>query len=145
MSRELAHRMAAAQSCIDRFNGRELDWRKVDCGRIAAHNLHQLGIKHGLLPRGAYSSEVGAIKHLRRGGHDGLASAVDAIGLPPIPAAMALIADFIAMPVDSDRWDCALTVKVGKDRVFGILEGRCQVMQLNVAPLFAWRCEPWRK
>ena len=37
-------RAQAAQACVDRFSGRALKWGTVDCGKIALHNLRQLGI-----------------------------------------------------------------------------------------------------
>lgn len=142
----LVRRRDAAQACIDRFNGRPLDWGSVDCAKIAGHLLHKLGIKQRILKGATYRSEIGAIKHLRTHGHAKLADAVDAVGLPPIPPAMAVVGDLLAMPVEGELWDCALVVAVGNGRVLGVYsDGVVRVMQPQVPALFAWRCDPCQR
>lgn len=137
----------AAQACIDRFAGRVLNWRSVDCGRIAGHNLRQLGIGTPLLKGARYASEAGALKHLRALGFKGLGEAVDALGLMRIPPAAATTADLIGFVCDSELWDMALTVSVGNGRVLGAhTDGIVQVLQPDLTgAVAAWRCNPCRR
>jgi hypothetical protein len=141
----LVIRRDAVEATLRRFDGKAMRWGLVDCARIAAHDLRQLGIKTSLMKGQRYSSEHGALKALRDQGFSGLAEAVDEI-LPRIAPAMAIQGDLIGMATDGDVWDVALCVAVGNGRIFGIKEGRAAVLQpdLNHA-VAAWRADPWRK
>lgn len=140
MTSPLLARQRAAQSCIDRFSGKPLRWGIAECAKLAAHSLHHMKIKVPFLKGAKYRSEAGAVKELRRLGFKGLIPAMDALGLQPIPPAMALPADIVAFEADGRLWDCALAVAVGNGRVLGFAEGVGAVVQpdWNMA-LAAWR------
>ena len=137
----------AAQACIDRFSGKPMAWGKVDCAKIAAHNLRQLGIATSLMKGAVYTSEMGAAKALRARGFKGLSDAMDAIDrVFRIPPAMATTGDVIGLACDGELWDMALVVSVGNGRVLGIKDGFCAVLQPDLTQaVAAWRCNPCRK
>ena len=136
----------AAQACIDRFSGKPMKWGTVDCAKIAAHNLRQLGIATSLMKGAVYTSEMGAAKALRARGFKGLSDAMDAIDrVFRIPPAMATTGDVIGLACDGELWDMALVVSVGNGRVLGIKDGFCAVLQPDMTQaLAAWRCNPCR-
>ena len=137
----------AAQACIDRFSGKPMKWGTVDCAKIAAHNLRQLGIATSLMKGAVYTSEMGAAKALRARGFKGLSDAMDAIDrVFRIPPAMATTGDVIGLACDGELWDMALVVSVGNGRVLGIKDGFCAVLQPDLTQaVAAWRCNPCRK
>lgn len=135
-------RRDAAQAAVDRFDGRPFAWGKNDCVRLSAFVLRQLGHKPNLARAGSYSSLLGAKRALARTGFATLDAALDALGLPRIPPAAAVVGDIVGLP-GLDDWT-ALTIAVGNGRVLGFMEGRGGIMQPN-APLTAWRVEPCRK
>lgn len=133
-------RRDAAQATVDRFNGLPLTYGKDDCVRMSAFCLRQLGVKASLLKAGAYKSELGAARALKRAGYDTLSDAVDALGLPRIAPAMCLPGDLMALPSDDpDR--IGLAVALGNGRVLAFWEGAGSVCTV-VQPLIyahAWR------
>ena len=141
----LVVRREAVEATIERFNGRAMKWGLVDCARIAAHDLRQLGIKTRLMKGQRYSSEHGALKALRDQGFSGLAQAVDEM-LPRIAPAMAIQGDLVGMETDGDVWDVALCVGVGNGRVLGIQDGRAMILQPDLSKaVTAWRADPCRR
>jgi hypothetical protein len=146
MSAPMVIRGEAAQACIDRFSGKPMKWGTVDCAKIAAHNLRQLGIATSLMKGAVYTSEMGAAKALRARGFKGLSDAMDAIDrVFRIPPAMATTGDVIGLACDGELWDMALVVSVGNGRVLGIKDGFCAVLQPDMTQaLAAWRCNPCR-
>jgi hypothetical protein len=147
MSAPMVLRGQAAQACIDRFNGKPMAWGKVDCAKIAAHNLRKLGIATSLMKGAVYASEMGAAKELRARGFKGLGDAMDAIDrVFRIPPAMATTGDVIGLACEGSLWDMALVVVVGNGRVLGIKDGVCAVLQPDMTQaVAAWRCNPCRK
>lgn len=139
-------RAAAAQACVDRFSGRALKWGTVDCGKIALHNLRQLGISTAAWKGLDYTSEIGAAKALRQRGFSGLIDAMNALGSPfLIPPAMATAGDIIAMEADGDLWDCGLVVRVSPQNVLGLVDGIVTPFQPDLRhAVAAWRCNPCR-
>jgi hypothetical protein len=147
MTPPIVVRSEAAQACIDRFGGKAMAWGKVDCAKIAAHNLRHLGIATSLMKGAVYTSEMGAAKELRARGFNGLGDAMDAIDrVFRIPPAMATTGDVIGLACEGSLWDMALVVSVGNGRVLGIKDGVCAVLQpeMNYA-VAAWRCNPCRR
>jgi hypothetical protein len=141
----LVIRREAVEATIQRFNGEAMKWGTVDCARIAAHNLRQLGIKTALMKGQRYATEHAALKALRDQGFSGLAEAVDAM-LPRIAPAMAIQGDLIGMATDGEVWDVALCVAVGNGRVLGIKEGVVMILQPDLNHAIAgWRANPCRK
>ncbi|MBP7704206.1 MAG: hypothetical protein KA105_02835 [Caulobacter sp.] len=150
MIKPLIARQRAAQACVDRFNGRALDWGRADCARLAAHALHGLGHPCAPLKGARYRSERAAMRHLLSLGHRGLMPVLDALGHPRIAPAMALPGDIIAMATPAEGWDCALTIALGNNRVLGFAEGGEGMVCVPFQPdlthaLTAWRVEPCRR
>lgn len=135
-------RRDAAQAAVDRFDGQPFAWGKNDCVRLAAFTLRKLGHKPNLARAGTYSSLLGAKRALVRTGFATLEEALDALGLPRIPPAAAVVGDIVGLP-GLDDWT-ALTVALGNGRVLGFMSGRCGVLA-PITPLTAWRVEPCRK
>ena len=127
----------AAQSCIDRFNGKAYEPGKRDCAILAAHLLHQYGVPVPIMRGLKYKTEAGAMRALKRTGCKDVVEAVDTLGLERIAPASARTGDLVGMPCDGP-WGCALTVAVGNGRVFGFLDGVAQV-QIPSAFVAAWR------
>ena len=134
----MVKRQRAAQACIDRFVGKPYTPGVRDCARLAAHSMHGMGRKVGLLKGVKYTSEVGAVKALRKLGFADLIAAVDALGLERIPPAAALPGDLVAMPCAPGPFGCALMVAVGNGRVLGFSDGVCAVFQ-PLEFVTAWR------
>lgn len=133
-----ARKALAAQACIDRFNGKAYAPGKRDCARLALHLLHRVGHGVPFIKGKMWSSEAGALRLLRRLGFSALSEAMDATGLERIAPARAVAGDIVALPAESEAWDCVLTVAVGNGRVFGFMGGRGQVVQPKQY-VAAWR------
>lgn len=131
----MIRRQRAAQACVDAYAGKPLDWGKSECLKLFRFALHQQGVKCGKAP--TYTTEMGAVRAMKKAGFDTLAEAVDAQGLVRIAPAAALPGDIIALPAEG-AFGCALTVFVGNGRVLAYYDGRCQVIQPN-AYVTAWR------
>lgn len=132
----LIRRQQAVQTTVDHFQGQPLVYGRTDCARMVAFMMKRLGLKVSLLKAGAYGSELGAAKALRRTGFASLPEAVDAHGLPRIAPAMAVVGDILALP--AERFGGALMIAVGNGRVFGYFEGSFQVGQPHLFEA-AWR------
>ncbi len=139
-------RAQAAQACVDRFNGRALNWGKVDCAQIVLHNLRKLGISTTAWKGLDYKSEIGAAKVLRARGFDGLCPGMDAFeGLFRIAPAMASMGDVIGLEAAGGLWDCALAVRVSPQHVLGLHEGVVMALEVDLThAVAAWRCNPCR-
>ncbi|HEY1605627.1 MAG TPA: hypothetical protein VGF77_08500 [Allosphingosinicella sp.] len=84
---DLLRRQAALAKTEARYRGRALDFREVDCLRMLRAHLVAMGHK-GLAPLPRYATPEGALRALRRTGHETLESLLDTL-LPRIaPAAM---------------------------------------------------------
>lgn len=127
----------AAQACIDRFSGKAYEPGKRDCAILAAHLLHQYGIKVPAMKGRTYRTEAGAVRALRRTGFATLIEAVDALGLQRIAPAAAKTGDLVGMPCEGP-WGCALAVAVGNGRLLGFHSGICQIVQPSEF-ITAWR------
>lgn len=127
----------AAQSCIDRFNGKAYEPGKRDCAILAAHLLHQYGVPVPIMKGLKYKTEAGAMRALKRTGCKDVVEAVDTLGLERIAPASARTGDLVGMPCDGP-WGCALTVAVGNGRVFGFIDGLCAVFEPKEF-ITAWR------
>lgn len=131
-------RARAAQSCMDRFSGKALDLGRRDCAKLAAHLLHGLGIRVPALKGVKWSDETTAVKALRGLGFRDLDAAIDALGLPRIGWASALVGDLISLP--SDHAIGALGVYLGNGAALCFREGSdlCLPIRLQHAN-HAWR------
>jgi hypothetical protein len=106
---DLLRRQAAIDKTIGKYNGRPIDFVDVDCIRMLRSHLVAMGHK-GLpkLPR--YSSPAGALRALRKSGHESLERLLDSI-LPRIAPAMMLPGD-VALTLADDVLDAA-TICIG--------------------------------
>lgn len=140
MTTVMERRVAAAQACVDRFNGKAYDpGANRDCIKLASHALHKMGRRVGLTKGLRYHSEAGGVRAMRKLGFESLMQAVDAVGLERIPPAAALPADIIAIPTeDGSPFGCALAVAVGNGRALAFVEGVARVVQ-PLQYLTAWR------
>ncbi len=135
-------RADAAQATLNRFRDQPFTWGKNDCARMVAFHLRQLGFKPQLSKAGTYKTALSARRALARAGFANLPDAIDALGLPRIAPAAALVGDIVQLEADSDLG--ALFVAVGNGRVLGYHEAAtgAVVMQPTGAPLAAWRTLP---
>ena len=115
---EMIKRQQVAQAAVDRYKGQVETLGKNDCVRRTAFVLRKMGHRPQLGKAGTYSTGIGALRALRRAGHERLADALDALGLKRIPPAAALPADIVMVPGEAPL-DGALTIAVGNGRVLG--------------------------
>ncbi|UAK23678.1 DUF6950 family protein [Sphingomonas nostoxanthinifaciens] len=140
---DMLRRRDAAQATLDRFRTRKLRLGVNDCVRMGAFHLRKMGRKVQLPPTGAYSTVRGALKQLQARGFDDVAAALDAMGLPRIPPASAVVGDFLMLPANTALG--SLTIALGNGRVVGYHEdvpGGAAVLQ-PVEFLDAWRVDPF--
>ena len=134
----LVRRQRALQATIDRYGSRPFAWGAVDCGRIIAFHLKQLGHKVRLSKAGQYRTALGAKSALRRIGYDSLPAAMDGHGLPRIPAASALLGDVVLVPGDDALG--ALGIYAGNGKYIGFHEDHERmVAMIFTAVDVAWR------
>lgn len=134
-------RQAATQACMDRFAGRAVDWANRHCGKLAAHAMHKMGRKAGLLTACRATTPSGAVKYIRQAGFKDLVDLMDATGLERIPPAAALPGDIIGLASEpGDGFGCSLTVALDNGRVLGCNPGT-GVIEPMIPHLFvaAWR------
>jgi len=136
---ELTIRAAAASAALSRFRDRPLEWGRVDCVRSLAFTLRKLKRPVSLAKAGSYYSATGALKALKRAGHDSLEAAIDAQGLVRISPAAARVADVLAVPGDGVL--SALWIVLGNGKALGWHEDSelCSVIILQPgAAIAAW-------
>lgn len=113
-------RVRLTSATKDHFVGREFRWGACDCARIAAWHLRQFGFRPPLAKAGSYKSAVGARAALKRAGHETLAAALDALGLPRIVPASAWVGDLV-MGESGDPFG-ALGIYLGNGAMLGFHE-----------------------
>lgn len=136
---ELTIRAAAASAVLARYRGRPLEWGRVDCVRLLALTLREMKQPVSLAKAGSYYSAAGALKALKRTGHDSLEAAIDAHGLIRISPAAARVADVLAVPGDGVL--SALWIVLGNGKALGWHEDSelCSVIALQPgAAITAW-------
>ena len=117
---EMLRRAATTQSCMDRFNGKAMDWKARHCGKLAAHSMHGMGRSAVPLNRCRSVTPAGALRYIRKAGFEDLVALMDATGLDRIPPAAARPGDIIALPSEpGDGFGCSLTVALDNGRVLG--------------------------
>ena len=127
----------AAQACIDRFAGKAYEPGKRDCAILAAHLLHQFGIKVPALKGCTYKTEAGALRAMRRAGFNNIMEAVDSLGLERIAPARARTGDLIGMP-SACAFGCSLAVSIGNGRLLGVYGDTFHVVEPHQFKT-AWR------
>lgn len=131
-------RIEAALATKTAFEGKPLDYKSVDCLRIADYCLRQLGHKKPTKGVRKYSSQLGAVRALKASGHANLVEAVNGYGLEPIAPAQAIAGDIIAY-AGEEFGGYALGVSIGDNKFLGIgpdgIVGAAEIW----AASFAWR------
>lgn len=86
-------RHAAIEATMAKYRDRPFAWGSVDCAKIAAFHLAQLGHVIRIAKAGGYKTPLGAKRALRRLGYATLAEMADGIGLTAIAPARMLLGD----------------------------------------------------
>ena len=118
----LIRRVRAAESAVTRFSGKPFKWGENDCIRLVAHTMRELDLTPNLAAGGFYSTMLGAKRALRRAGHEKLETLIESWGLVPMPSAMTLPGDVVALPGKEGGWP-ALAVTLSNGRLLGFLAG----------------------
>ncbi|TDW65345.1 hypothetical protein EDF57_103529 [Novosphingobium sp. PhB55] len=116
----LERRHAAIEATMAKFRDQPFQWGQVDCARIAAFHLRQLGYKIAISKAGRYRTALGAAKALGRLGYSSLAEMADGLGLMPITPARMLLGDVAEVEGDSPVGTIALYA--GSGNVFAFHE-----------------------
>jgi hypothetical protein len=134
---ELELRVAATSATFARFNGQSLVLGSMDCARMTAFHLKQIGFKPSLLKAGAYSTPVGARRALTRMGVTSLSEIMDRHFPRWDSPSEARVGDICCVAGDGDMGD-AMQVKLHRNHVLGFHDGVCGelVNQINGV---AWR------
>jgi hypothetical protein len=131
-------RARATQASVDRFLGRTHKLSTVDCGRMVGFHLRKCGRKVEMPKPGDYSTYAGALKWLKKRGHDTLESYFDALGLVRIAPAQALMGDILTL--ESADALSAPVIYLGDGRYMGFHEDHAEaVLMKPTAFAAAWR------
>lgn len=134
---ELERRHAAIEATMARYRDRPFAWGKVDCARVAAFHLKQLGFKILISKAGAYRSAATAQNALRRMGYATLAEMADGIGLTPIAYSRMKLGDIAQVP--SDHEIGSLLLYAGSGNCFGFIEGHPGLVTMQPSQILrAW-------
>lgn len=134
---ELERRVAATSATFDRFNGQAFALGKIDCARMVAFHLKQLGFRPSLLKGGAYSTPVGARRALERMGVKSLSEIMDRHFPRLESSAEARTGDILAGPSEGEMGD-AMAIRLHRDHALGFLDGVCGEVVMNQY-VAAWR------
>lgn len=138
---EMVLRRDAAQATLDKYRDRPFAWGSTDCVRMAAYHLRQLGHRLILTKGGRYRSAITARRALERAGFASIAEGFDALGLPRIPPAAAMVGDIVMG--DADDALGAVGIVLGNGRMLGFHEdasGASVLQQVEMRA--AWRVTP---
>lgn len=83
-----------------RYRDKPFAWGKVDCAKVAAFHLKRLGHKIMISKAGAYQSQLGATRAIKRLGYSTLAEMADSF-LPRIPYSRMLLGDIAEIEADA--------------------------------------------
>ncbi len=141
-SRPLVVRKKATDATLEKFGGRPFALGSVDCGKMTAFHLRQLGHKVRLSKAGQYKTALGAKAALRRMGYNTLAEAMDGLGFERIAPASALVGDVISLPAEHDLW--GLGIWLGNANALAFHEGHDGLVVLTptadaLRDAIAWR------
>lgn len=133
----LERRHAAIEATMARYRNRPFAWGKVDCARVVAFHLKQLGFKIAISKGGTYKSAVGAKSAIRRMGYETLGDMADGLGLTPIAPARMLLGD--VCEVEGDNPVGTLCLYAGNGNIFGFHQDHPALVALKPnAVLRAW-------
>jgi hypothetical protein len=96
----LVRRQSAVKATMERFRGRAFSFGSVDCAKLTAFHLRQMGHRVSLAKAGRYRTVKSAQAALRRLGFETLPDAMDGHGFVRIPWAAALIGDVVTFASD---------------------------------------------
>ncbi|MDQ5915939.1 MAG: hypothetical protein QG584_1832 [Pseudomonadota bacterium] len=116
----LVRRQKAVQATMERFRDRAFAWGSVDCAKMVAFHLKQMGHKVRLSKAGQYKTALGATAALKRLGYETLPDAMDGHGFTRIAPAFALIGDVVSFA--SDHPIGALGIVVGNGNMMAFHE-----------------------
>lgn len=133
----LVRRQKAVAATMERFRGKGFAWGSVDCAKMVAFHLKQLGHKVRLSKAGPYKTALSAKAALKRIGYERLPDAMDGHGFERIAPASALIGDVVSFPCDHEIG--ALGIVVGNGNMLAFHEAHEQpvVMTMNLVDA-AW-------
>lgn len=135
-------RVAVANACLAQFEGREHEYGKADCLRLAASCLKRMGHQVPLAKIGFYKTEIGALRTLKRLGFANMIEAMDAQGFPRIAPSKAWPADIVAIAAP-EPWVGSLAVKLAGAGLLGSMEGYpfAAIDPTVHIPVAAWRVD----
>lgn len=109
------------QACVDRFAFKDVAPGSRDCLTLAAHAMHNQGLKTKLIRDWKGTTWAEGYAYIKRKGFDDLVALMDA-ALPNrrIAPAAALPGDIIALPAEDERFGCSLAVALDNGRVLGL-------------------------
>ncbi len=118
--KEMVRRQKAVVATKGRFEGKAFAWGSVDCAKMAAFHLKQMGHKVRLSKAGQYTTALGAQAACRRMGGETLPEVMDALGFPRIAPAFAKMGDIVSF--QSDHPIGALGIIVGNGNMMAFHE-----------------------
>ena len=134
---EMERRHAAIEATMARYRDRPFEWGKVDCARVAAFHLKQLGFKILISKAGAYRSAATAQSALKRMGYVTLAEMADGIGLTPIAWSRMKLGDIAEVP--SEHSIGSLLLYAGNGNCFGFHQDHPGLVTLQPTQILrAW-------
>lgn len=134
----LVKRKKATDATIERFRGKAFAWGSVDCAKMVAFHLKQLGHKVRLSKAGPYKTARGAKGALKRLGYDTLPEAMDGHGFERIAPAFALVGDVVSF--DADHEIGALGIVVGNGNMLAFHEAQELPVVMTMGKILtAWR------
>lgn len=137
---DMNRRATAVRAVQQRYANRSFRWGSVDCVKVGAWHLRQMGYSLPALGKaGSYRSALSARRALKRAGFEGLGDALDAQGLMRIAPAEALLGDVLLLP-GTEQWP-SLGIVAGPHLVLGFHEmaDGLTVMRIDPTAAEAWR------
>lgn len=134
----LVRRQKAVEATMERFRGKAFAFGSVDCAKVTAFHLKQLGHKVRLSKAGQYKTLIGAQAALRRLGYETLPEAMDGHGFERIPPARALLGDIVSFPCEHPIGALGIVIGNGNMLAFHELHDQPVVMTMSQID-HAWR------
>lgn len=136
--KELVRRKAAVDATKARFEGKAFAFGSVDCAKVAAFHLKQMGHKVRLSKAGQYKTLIGAKGALKRLGYDTLPDAMDGHGFARIAPAATWMGDIVTFA--SGHEIGALGIVVGNGNMMCFHESFDQPVIMSMGQIdAAWR------
>lgn len=134
----LVRRQRAVEATMERFRGKAFAFGSVDCAKVAAFHLKQLGQPVRLSKAGQYKTLIGAQAALRRLGYETLPEAMDGHGFARIAPAAALLGDIVSFGCDHAIG--ALGIVAGNGNMIAFHEAHDTLVVMTMGEIdLAWR------